>query len=98
VTHREIPVGDWEADALCRQVDPERWFPVDSAGRVSIIEQRKVAQTECRPCPVMWQCLRAAVIREWDGCKGDRHGVWGGSTPQDRIRLEDELKKRGWAP
>jgi Transcription factor WhiB len=41
----------------------------------------------CHGCPVRLECLTHALDFEAGRCKDDRHGVWGGSTPTDRLRM-----------
>jgi hypothetical protein len=53
--------------------DPEWWFPRpgDSVGA-------RRAQALCRQCPVMAECLTAALARN------EQFGVWGGATSGER--------------
>lgn len=55
----------WRADALCRQVDPELFFPARG-------ESSAEAKRVCRACEVREDCLRAALRNE------ETHGIWGG--------------------
>lgn len=42
------------------------------------------------PCPVREACLRQALkLEEGLGYK-DRHGVWGGKNPRERLRIAQE--------
>jgi Transcription factor WhiB len=98
MTRRETRVGRWEEDALCRRYDPEGWFPVTDEDRVDVAARRVAAQQCNRSCTVKWECLSAVMSREWGVSKGYRHGVWGGTTPPERIEFEAVLRKRGWKP
>lgn len=69
------PDQDWHADALCRQVDPDLWFP-EVGG--STREAKKV----CERCPVRSECLQQALANH------ERFGVWGGVSERDRRQLE----------
>lgn len=43
-----------------------------------------IARELCRKCPVRGDCLRMSLKQ---GANSSDYGVWGGTTPQDRIRL-----------
>lgn len=64
-------VPDWHEDGLCRQVDPDLFFPERG-------ENATYAKAICSRCPVRDRC------RQWAIDKHERHGVWGGTTEQDR--------------
>jgi hypothetical protein len=64
----------WTYHALCAQSDPEMWFPEPSDWRAS-----RAAQRVCAACPVRAQCLGAGMTSD--------HGVWGGTTPRERMTL-----------
>lgn len=81
-TSNRLSAGDgahWQADAVCRDEDPEKFFPIGTAGPALLqVEQAKAV---CRRCPVTDQCLQWALdIR-------DRHGVFAGTTPQERAAI-----------
>jgi hypothetical protein len=66
------PVLGWQRRAACRGVDPELFF-----GRTT-----RSAQALCRSCPVVLECLVAAIrndlaATEWSDCE---KGVWGFAT------------------
>lgn len=63
--------GVWREDALCRQVDPELWFP-DKGG---VAES---AKRICHECPVKSECLTQALAMD------ERIGVWGGLSGKNR--------------
>ena len=65
---------DWFADAACRTVDTDVFFPVSEA-------QADAAKAICATCPVREECLEFAL----DTRPGD--GVWGGMTGAERHRL-----------
>jgi len=65
---------DWHADAACRGIDPDVFFPpkginVDAARRV------------CATCPVHDDCLDYAMS------DASIKGVWAGTTERQRKRL-----------
>jgi WhiB family redox-sensing transcriptional regulator len=63
----------WMADALCRNADPDAWYPtagLPNAWAVAV----------CNRCTVREQCADYAITIN------DRHGVWGGLTVEQRNR------------
>ncbi len=74
---------DWRHTALCRDEDPELFFPIGTTGPAAYqVEQAKVV---CNRCSVVDACL------SWALETGQEAGVWGG-TSEDERRL---LKRRG---
>lgn len=69
---------EWKLDGLCRQVDPELWFPEKSS---LASDAKKV----CKNCPVIDQCLDYALRHN------EKHGVWGGKTANQRKKLRLKL-------
>ena len=70
-----VIVGEeWVAEAICPQTDAEEFFPEKGSTAV-------VAKAVCWGCPVRIQCLDYAVEHN------ESHGVWGGFTPKERMRL-----------
>ncbi|MEJ8652325.1 WhiB family transcriptional regulator [Streptomyces sp. MS1.AVA.3] len=67
---------DWRHDAVCREVDPEIFFPVGNTGPALL--QIEEAKAVCRRCPVMGQCLQWALESRQDA------GVWGGMSEDER--------------
>jgi WhiB family transcriptional regulator, redox-sensing transcriptional regulator len=74
----------WMAQALCRGMDPELWFPE----RGSIADDLQ-AKKVCSGCPARSKCLDYALDN------GERHGIWGGLSERERrrIRLQRNLDK-----
>jgi hypothetical protein len=74
--HSADRIGDGQA--ACREVgvDPEVFFPEGEADPV--LAQVSVAKCICAKCGVQQLCLALALRR------GEREGIWGGSTPQER--------------
>lgn len=66
------PPKPWEADAACRDRNPEDFF------RTEALEQRIVAAFCFEKCPVRLECL------DWSIETCQRHGVWGGTTEKER--------------
>lgn len=81
-------MAGWRDQALCRDVDPELFFPVGT-GRSA---QRQTAQAKavCTGCPVVAQCLAFALAHLSEG-------VAGGTTPAERTALRGRPIKRSAA-
>jgi WhiB family transcriptional regulator, redox-sensing transcriptional regulator len=76
--------ANWRSSAACRSADPDLFFPVPSAGRA----EKQVAQAKliCAGCRVRRECLEFALAH------AQTHGIWGGTTPEDRQR--DRRRRR----
>ncbi len=72
----DVEPQDWTADSVCREVDPDLWFPEQG-------QNAAWAKRICGSCPVTDQCLEAALARD------ERFGVWGGLTEREREQLRD---------
>jgi WhiB family redox-sensing transcriptional regulator len=70
---------DWRHDAECAHEDPELFFPISDTGPAR--EQLEAARAVCRRCKVVDTCL------EWALETGQRSGVLGGLTAQERRAL-----------
>lgn len=71
---------DWRHRSLCRDEDPELFFPVgDSGPALRLIAE---AKTVCRRCPVVSECLTWALE------SGQQAGVWGGMSGDERRALK----------
>ena len=57
----------WQERALCRDYDPEVFFPEKGGSS-------REAKRICSECPVRIECLNYALRRD------ERYGVWGGMT------------------
>jgi WhiB family transcriptional regulator, redox-sensing transcriptional regulator len=67
---------DWRIDAVCRDLNPEIFFPVGVTGQA--IDQIEAAKSHCATCPASEQCLEFAVTTNQE------YGVWGGTTEEER--------------
>ena len=78
----------WRDHALCRDTDPELFFPVGTTGGalVSIDHAKRV----CDECAVTRECLEFALDTNQDS------GVWGGLSEDERrtIRRQRTAAKR----
>ena len=72
---------DWKADAACRDLDLDLFFPdseADSAPALAV----------CAVCPVRQACLDFALRTR------QKDGVWGGHTETERKRLRRRLGRQ----
>src|ERR1700743_800583 len=67
---------DWWRAAACRTSDPEMFFPVSSVGPGH--EEVAGAKEVSASCLVRRQCLQFALATR------QAHGVWGGTTEEER--------------
>jgi WhiB family redox-sensing transcriptional regulator len=72
------PAPEWRASGACLTADPDLFFPI-ATGHVAAKQITK-AQQVCARCGVRQQCLEFAMRT------GEAHGIWGGTTPEDRTR------------
>ncbi|WP_309235724.1 WhiB family transcriptional regulator [Streptomyces sp. TRM64462] len=70
---------DWRQAAACRDADMDLFFPVGTSGPA--VMQAEEAKRVCAGCPVQQRCLR------WALDTGQDHGVWGGTTENERRTL-----------
>jgi WhiB family redox-sensing transcriptional regulator len=76
----------WRSEALCRDTDPELFFPIGTTGGALLqIEQ---AQSVCHQCPVQADCLDFALTTNQDS------GIWGGTSEEERRILRREYVAR----
>ncbi|MEV4872853.1 WhiB family transcriptional regulator [Streptomyces syringium] len=71
---------DWRHNAVCREEDPDLFFPVGNTGPSLL--QIEEAKAVCRRCPVRKQCL------QWALESGQDAGVWGGLSEDERRSLK----------
>ena len=70
--------ADWRAAGACLDADPDLFFPVAAGAAAS--PQVTRALRICDGCPVKQECLDFAMRT------GEPAGIWGGTTPEERIR------------
>jgi WhiB family transcriptional regulator, redox-sensing transcriptional regulator len=68
------PPDVWQDRASCHGIDPDIFFPTSE-------EEAGPALTYCGGCAIRAECLA------WALKNGERYGVWGGLTEQQRRRL-----------
>jgi len=80
---------EWWRRAACQAADPEMFFPVGAHGPAG--DEIARAKAVCAACLVRRQCLQFALAT------GQMHGVWGGTTEDERlphVRRERERRDR----
>lgn len=74
-----IEPREWTDGAACLGTNPELFFPISTAGPA--LEQTDAAKRICARCAVRTDCL------DWALRVGEAHGIWGGTTPEERRYL-----------
>lgn len=76
----------WREAGACASVDPDLFFPISAAGKAAAQIAR--AQRVCAGCRVRRECLDFALAT------GETEGIWGGTTPDERIRVRRQRTAR----
>ena len=76
----------WRADSACLTADPELFFPI--AEGPAAAGQTSTALRVCAGCLVRQQCLDFAMT------SGEAHGIWGGTTAEERTRARRRAMRR----
>jgi WhiB family transcriptional regulator, redox-sensing transcriptional regulator len=66
----------WRDQALCRDTDPELFFPIGTTG-FALLQLEKARQV-CGECQVRAECLEFALETNQDS------GIWGGLSEEER--------------
>lgn len=74
-------LGQWTRQARCAETDPEVFYPLKG-------ESAKPAKAICEECEVRAQCLAYAIRAD------EEHGIWGGLSRAERVRLRDAIRTR----
>ena len=82
--------SNWRAASACLNADPDLFFPVAVGNAVS--KQVSRALRLCQECTVRQHCLDFAMQ------SGEKEGIWGGTTPEERIRARRARKRRPATP
>jgi WhiB family redox-sensing transcriptional regulator len=77
---------DWRDLATCRSLDPDLFFPIGTSG--ASLTEIDAARRVCQGCPVLTPCLR------WALDLGHVHGIWGGTTEEERRALRSVPAQR----
>lgn len=75
---------EWAKRGLCRDEDPDLFFPIGHHGPTGEVETEK-AKAVCRGCPVLAEC-RADVL-----ANPPEFGVWAALTPDERRKTRAAL-------
>jgi WhiB family transcriptional regulator, redox-sensing transcriptional regulator len=77
---------EWRAAGACLSADPELFFPIAQGSAAD--RQITTALRVCAGCAVRQQCLDFALAT------GEAHGIWGGTTADERIRARRKNARR----
>ena len=69
----------WRDVALCRDTDPDLFFPVGTTGNA--LDQISAAKRVCTQCPAKEPCLDFALETNQDS------GIWGGTSEDERRQM-----------
>ena len=75
------------ADAACASIPQEI---VDQVFFSTDTRDRMYAKRVCEGCPVREACLRMALDAERGAGLYERYGIFGGTTPVERFRMQKE--------
>ncbi|MFE3326841.1 WhiB family transcriptional regulator [Streptomyces sp. NPDC059176] len=79
------PADTWRKQAACLDADTRLFHPRGYDGRYMPIVS--AAQAICDRCPVAAQCLDFALRSEGKAHGALRHGIYGDTTPNDRLQI-----------
>jgi WhiB family transcriptional regulator, redox-sensing transcriptional regulator len=71
--------AEWFEAGACLSADPRLFFP--AATGAAGARQVAKAQRICARCVVRRKCLEFALTNH------ERHGIWGGATPEERAQV-----------
>jgi WhiB family redox-sensing transcriptional regulator len=76
----------WRNEAVCKDTDPELFFPVGTTGQALLQIDR--AKEVCFECPVKVRCLDFAIETNQDS------GIWGGTSEEERRQIRRQIAAR----
>jgi WhiB family transcriptional regulator, redox-sensing transcriptional regulator len=76
----------WRDQALCRDTDPDLFFPVGTTGHALVQIER--AKTVCGECMARVDCLEFALTTNQDS------GIWGGTSEEERRSIRRQMSSR----
>lgn len=79
----------WRKEAICRDTDPELFFPVGTTGQALLQIDR--AKRVCSECAVQVRCLEFALETNQDS------GIWGGTSEDERRAIRRQIAARNRA-
>jgi WhiB family transcriptional regulator, redox-sensing transcriptional regulator len=77
---------DWRHQGACLDEDADLFFPLGISD--AAYHQMEDARQVCLRCPVREQCL------DWALENGQEHGVWGGTTENERRLLRRRMIRK----
>jgi WhiB family transcriptional regulator, redox-sensing transcriptional regulator len=86
-TAAEASSASWQSRAACLDCDPDLFFPIAPSGPA--LRQIEQAKAVCARCPVRRECLQYALATR------QVHGVWGGTSEEERQQLRRTLTMDG---
>jgi len=88
-----LDVENWRAEAKCRGMDTELWFPPRDKELYKTIADKSKAvclgKDSRPPCPVRKECLLYAHEND------EQFGIWGGLSHRERNALERKAQRNG---
>lgn len=75
----------WQAEAECRTLPPELFFPAGRTGPA--MQLAEAAKAVCARCPVADACLRYALETNQE------YGVWGGTSEDERREMRASVRR-----
>ena len=69
--------AEWMGSSACLEIEPELFFP-EGKSQESWVDEAKAV---CRSCLVRTPCLERALRNN------EEHGIFAGTTPDDRRRI-----------
>jgi hypothetical protein len=75
--HRHPANSEWRWSATCAEIESKDIWYSDA------LSDTLAAQTICMECPVRLPCLEQGLDED--------HGVWGGYTTSERVRLRNHV-------
>ncbi|MFZ1488939.1 MAG: WhiB family transcriptional regulator [Ilumatobacteraceae bacterium] len=79
----------WRTRSICRDTDPDLFFPVGTTGQALVQIER--AKEVCAECPVHDDCLQYALDTNQDS------GIWGGMSEEERRNIRRRMVARARA-
>jgi WhiB family transcriptional regulator, redox-sensing transcriptional regulator len=76
----------WRTNALCRDTDPDLFFPVGTTGQALLQIAR--AKAVCDECSAKTDCLEFAIATNQDS------GIWGGTSEEERRAIRRQMHQR----
>ncbi|GDX26434.1 hypothetical protein LBMAG12_08080 [Actinomycetes bacterium] len=76
----------WRDEAVCRETDPDLFFPVGTTGQALLQIDR--AKQVCNECTVQVSCLEFALETNQDS------GIWGGTSEEERRDIRRRIAAR----